>query len=335
MGWGFLNFFLVLAFLFLPGGTDPAQAAEKSVELKIAYETPPASNLGKGIEYFKELVEKGSNGEIQVKIYHSGSLGRAVQLLEAMKAGAVEMSLCGFSPMTTFDQRLGVFDLPFLIRGWDHGERILYGPVAADLDEKWLKKTGIRSLGWTTSGIQGFYNSKKPILALADLKGLKMRTMESPVKVMAMNAYGSKAVVVGFTEFYAAMQQGVVDGGENSIETYQSAKHYEVAKYYTESNHVMLPAPILVAEKFFQRLSPKNQKVVASAGLTAVKKIYQMTRDDVANRKEMARKGGAELFQLNPGEREKFEKAVLPVYEKVAEKVPETREIIARIKDTK
>lgn len=328
-------FFLVGlgSLLFFGAGPSSALAA---TELKIAYDTPPTTSSGIAVERFKGEVEKASQGELRIRIYHSGALGKAIQILEGVRAGAIEMFIGGFSPLTSFDERLAVLDLPFLIRNWEHGENVLNSPVTADMNDKFLKKTSnMRILGWATSGFQGFYNSKRPILSLEDIKGLKMRTMESPIKLAAMNAYGAKAIAMAFPEFYPAMQQGVVDGGENAIETYQTAKHYEVAKYYTKSNHVLLPTLMLVGERTFQRLSPKNQQILLSSGATTMREIYKTVWGDTDRRLEIAQKAGAELYRLKPGEREKFEKAVALVYEKLYTRIPELRETVGRIQAIK
>jgi TRAP-type C4-dicarboxylate transport system substrate-binding protein len=163
------------------------------------------------------------------------------------------------------------------------------------------------------------------------MKGLKMRTMESPVLVESMNAYGAKAVAMALTEFYSAMQQGVVDGGENSIVTYETQKHHEVAKYFTDSRHKYLPMFMVVSEAFFQSLSPQNQKrVLEACGQSALqaRKIYA---GEIEDKTKKAQAGGAVLGKLNPGAEKDFQKALAPVYKKYGDRIPGGRETVEAI----
>ena len=246
-----------LGLFFLGIGTGEATA---KTLVKIGLAVSKAHTEYKQCERFKEIVEKGSNGEIEVNIYPGGQLGSNKELFEAVKLGGLQVTTTASSFTTSSFPESGLFDLPFLFRDFEHADRVFDGSIGQGFAERFRKKLGVRIIGFSSSGFQGFYNSKRPIKSIADIRGLKMRTMESPVLVESMNAYGAKAVSMALTEFYTAMQQGVVDGGENSIVTYETQKHFEVAKYFTDSKHKYLPMLMVISETFFQSLSPDSSR---------------------------------------------------------------------------
>ena len=223
--------------------------------------------------------------------------------------------------MSPFYAPVGLLDLPYLFDDYSHSERFFFGPDGEKFIQRFLRDTGVRVVGVFHSGFQGFYNSKRPIRDIDDIKGLKMRVMEGLVLVDSMNAYGAKAVSMSLPEFYTAMQQGVVDGGENAIDTYEKQKHYEVAKYYTISNHKLLPEFFIMNDVFFKGLTKEEQAVVLEAGQEASAFARAIYGEQEARAKEKATAGGAQWYQINPGAPEKFRDAMKPVYEKHGQRI--------------
>ena len=282
-------------------------------------------------EKFKEIVEAKTG--LKVEIYPGGQLGKYGELFQGVKMGAVQMSTMPTSFITPFYAPIGILDLPFLFQDYAHADRFFQGPAGEKFTAAFLKGTGIRVVGIFHSGFQGFYDSKRPIKNIDDIKGLKMRVMNSPVLVDSMNAYGAKAVAMSLPEFYTAMQQGVVDGGENAIDTYESQKHYEVAKYYTISNHKLLPEFLIMNEMFFKSLTPEEQKVVLEAGKEATKFARDHYGEQQAKAKEKATAGGAQWFELDPGAADAFRKSLEPVYEKYGKKIEGGAETLKTIQE--
>ncbi len=282
-------------------------------------------------EKFKEIVE--AQTALEVQVYPGGQLGKYGELFQGVKMGAVQMATMPTSFVTPFYPAVGLFDLPFLFQDYPHSDRYFQGPGGQGFAEQFLAKTGIRVVGIFHSGFQGFYTSKKHIRNLADIKGMKMRVMNSPVLVDSMNAYGAKAVAMSLPEFYTAMQQGVVDGGENSIETYDSQKHYEVAKYYTGSNHKLLPEFFILNEAFFQSLTPEEQRVVLQAGQEAAALARSNYPNEEAKAKQRATAGGALWAGLDTGAGAEFHKSLQPVYEKTGARIADGAAILKSIAD--
>jgi len=324
-------FIVITALLFL---ALPDQVAAKTL-IKIGLAVSKAHTEYKQCERFKEIVEKGSNGAIEVNIYPGGQLGSNKELFEAVKLGGLQVTTTASSFTTSSFPESGIFDLPFLFSDFDHANRVFDGSVGQGFEERFRKKLGIRIIGYSSSGFQGLYNSKRPIRFLEDMKGLKMRTMESPVLVESMNAYGAKAVAMALTEFYSAMQQGVVDGGENSIVTYETQKHHEVAKYFTDSKHKYLPMLMVASESFIQSLSPAHQKLVLEAGSQSALQARKIYAQEIEDKTKKAQGGGALIGKLNPGAEKEFQKALDAVYQKYSQRIPGGKETLQAIQTTK
>ncbi|MBM4331563.1 MAG: TRAP transporter substrate-binding protein [Deltaproteobacteria bacterium] len=229
----------------------------------------------------------------------------------------------------------GIFDLPFLFSDFSQADMVFDRSIGQGFGERFRKKLGIRIVGFSSSGFQGFYNSKRSIRSIEDIRGLKMRTMGSPVLVDSMNAYGAKAISMSLPEFYSAMQQGVVDGGENSIVTYETQKHFEVAKHFTDSKHKYLPMLFAINETFFQALSPKYQKLIVEAGIQSALHARKIYFHEIEDKTKKAQAGGAIIGKFNPGAEKDFMKALEPVYKKYGDRIAGGQEMIAAIQKTK
>ncbi len=163
------------------------------------------------------------------------------------------------------------------------------------------------------------------------MKGLKMRVMDNPLRVANMNAWGAKATPMSFPEFYSAMEQKVVDGGENSYATYASAKHYEVAQYFTESDHAHLATGIFISEQFYQSLSPEHRAIIDRAAAACDKATADFWKKKQGESQEEAVAHGAQIYVMPKAERARFEEAVQPVYEQFAPRLG-GMELIEKIK---
>jgi tripartite ATP-independent transporter DctP family solute receptor len=326
--------FVVAVFIavsFLVTG-NPALA--ENLVIKLATGTPKTHPQDQGAIFFADMVNKESNGEIDVQVFHSGSLGGHREAMEGMQLGTVDMFIGALAFTASFYKQIAVLELPFLFRDLDHSWNVKHGPIGQKLQEGFLKKTGVRLIAWGGGSFQGFYDSRLQIKTLEDMKGLKMRVMNNPVRVAYMNIWGAKATPMAFGEFYSAMEQGVVDGGENSYATYGSAKHYEVAQYFTESDHTHLATGILISEKLYQKLSAKHRAIIDKAAVAADRATADFWIAKQGASKKEALAHGATAYLLPQSERDRFEKAAQPIYIKFAPQLG-GMELIEAIKATK
>lgn len=201
---------------------------------------------------------------LEVKLFPNSGLGQSRQVIEAMQLGSgASMHVGGMAEFANFCKaKCGVIGLPFIFRDYDHVRRVLDGPVGAELSKE-MEAVGFKVLGYLYSwGYRNVVTAKKEIKTVADLKGLKIRTIPTPVFVGAVNAMGASATPMNFGEVYTSMQTGVLDGFEHTATTTASFKFYEVAKYYALTQHLLDPTVVAFSLAEWNKLDAKEQSVV-------------------------------------------------------------------------
>jgi tripartite ATP-independent transporter DctP family solute receptor len=279
---------------------------------KFGHDQPEKSPHHDGALYFKKLVEEGSNGEIEVKIYPTQLLGTGLQMSEMVQAGALEILAIPTSNMQVLQPALQVLDLPFLFPDTKILDQVLDGPVS-DAIYKPLAAKNIVGLNWFYSGFKQF-TANFPIRRPEDFKGHKIRVMPAPVLREQFKALGASPVPIDFQELYNALQQGVVDGQENPLTTIVTMKFYEVQKYMTLSNHAFLGYVFVTSKTFYDSLPGKYQKLLRDAARKAGPYERNLVREREKGFLETIRKSGVTVIELKPEERQAFQKAVEPVY---------------------
>ena len=310
------KFSLVICFVMgsLLLVSNPLAWGQKVVKVKLATAMPESHPNAIAIRYLAERIGEVSGGLLDREVFTAGSVGGEDEIVESVSLGMIQIYMGATAPLVNYVPQLSIFDLPYLFKNRDHVDKVLWGPVGDEIINLTLKK-GFRILGWADSGFQGFYNSKRPINSMADMKGLKMRVMKNPNRVKAMNSYGASAVPLAWTETYGAMQTKVVDGCENSYETYRSGTHYEVAQYFTESDHAFMTAAILANEKFYQSLSPRMKAVINHACALAALRYRQLFEEKNLDAKKTVQEKGTVVNVLAESAKKDFRKAAQPVYD--------------------
>ena len=200
---------------------------------------------------------------LEVKLFPNSGLGQSRQVIEAMQLGTgASMHIGGMAEFANFCKQCGVLGLPFIFKGYDHVERVLDGPVGKALAGD-MEKSGFHVLSYLFSwGYRHVVTTKKEIKTVADLKGLKIRTIPTPVFVGAVNAMGATATPMNFGEVYTSLQTGVIDGYEHTASTTLSFKFYEVAKYIAITQHLLDPTVVAYSLPEWKKLDPREQEVV-------------------------------------------------------------------------
>ena len=222
---------LVAAALFIVGSNNLLAATV----IKFGHDQPESSTHHKAVLKFKELVEARSNGQLEIKIFPSLLLGSATQMAEQVQAGALELAILPTAWLAPLAPSLQVLDVPFLFPTRESLYKVIDGPAGAEL-LKPLNKVNIEGIVFWQSGFKQF-TSQFPIREPADFKGHKFRSMPAAVIQEQFRAFGATPTVINFSELYSALQQNVVDGEENPIETISLMKFHEVQKYITISDH--------------------------------------------------------------------------------------------------
>lgn len=276
--------------------------------------------LYQGYTKFKEIVESKTKGSIKVDIYANGLLGNDRTMIEGLQLGTIEMVGASTSMFANWAPSMLAFDLPFSIPNEEAADKILegsYGQKAA----KQLEKEGMILLGYMENGFRHLTNSKHEIKSVEDAKGLKIRTMQTPLILATWEALGTNPTPMAYTELFTAMEQKVIDGQENPYGNMALDKFYEVQKYLTKTGHAYNPMGLVVSKKFFDQLSPEQQSILKEAGLEASAYQRKLNREKSEEYLKTLKDHGMVITDLSPEARKQFEARVQPVYKEFADKI--------------
>ncbi len=259
--------------------------------MRISISIAQNSHQGVGIDTFAKEVEKRTSGRIKVQPFYSGSLGGERESIEAVQLGTQELTLTSTGPVPNFVPETRILDIPFLFRDKAHAHAVLDGPIGQELLTKFDAK-GMKALAWAENGVRHMTNSRRAVNTPADLKGLKMRTMENPVHIAAYKGFGIITTPMAFPEVFTALQQGTVDGQENPLSVIMSAKFDQVQKFMSLTGHVYSPAVILMNKAAFEKLSTADKQAFMDAAKEAVKaNRARVAEDDAKGVAELRAKG--------------------------------------------
>nr|WP_136251038.1 TRAP transporter substrate-binding protein [Ningiella ruwaisensis] len=228
------------------------------VVLRLGHVVDLEHAVHKSLVYFKEQLAEISAGQLHLEIYASGQLGAERDLIELLQVGSLAMAKVSVGPLESFVPEMQVFSLPYVFDDEAHFWKVVNSPLGEELLLSPLK-VDLRGVAFFDAGSRSFYTCPKAISSPSDLKGMKIRTMKSQSAVALMRALGASATPISFGELYTALQQGVVDGAENSPITYYKARHYEICKNFTLDEHNTIPGIVMFSEKVWQTLTPEQQ----------------------------------------------------------------------------
>jgi tripartite ATP-independent transporter DctP family solute receptor len=278
--------------------------------------------LGLGAQKFADLVSQKSGGKMKVAVFPGGSLGGDVQTMSALQGGTIDFMTVTAGLLVGIWKPFGVYDFPYLFDDVKEADAITDGPIGQRLQAQ-LADKGLIGLGYWDLGFRNITNSKLPITRLEDLKGLKLRTLQSPIFIDVFNGLGANAVPLPFPELYTALEQRVVDGQENPVAVIAFAKFSEVQKYLSLTRHAYGAQSFMISKKTWDRLSPDEQKVILSAA--AETKVYQRQVSRELNEKELGqlKASGMQINALAPAEIARIRERLQPVIAKYAPQVGE------------
>jgi tripartite ATP-independent transporter DctP family solute receptor len=272
-------------------------AAVKPIKIIYGHQTHKGElYYEKGDLYFKELVEKNSKGQILVEIYPSGQLGSIPEEIQAVKSGAQQMNNTPVGEFVPYWPSLGAFDLPYLYRDLNHFLKVAEKFTSLIDQDEMASKTGLRIIG-TRIKTPRQLTTKFPVNKLEDIKGLKVRVSQSPISVALWKALGTVPTVLPVTELYTALATGAVDAQENPFETIYTNKFYEQVKYCALTAHKREIVPIIISEKFWRTLTPRQQKIIQNAMDKSNQRLTKLVLEDEAKFKGLLAKVGMKFTQ--------------------------------------
>lgn len=300
------------AAALLAGAPLLAFAQQPATKLILGHGAAPGNPRHEAAVLFAERVKAKTNGRIEVQVAHSAQLGDDAAMVTALRSGTLDMSANSQGAMGNVVPEYAALGLPFLFADVQKAWALLDGPVGEELAKRTAAK-GMVVLGYWDNGIRHVTNSKHPIKAPADVKGLKIRTPPDTMTVDIMQALGADTQQIKFAELYVALQQGVVDGQENPLANIASAKLYEVQKYLSLTGHKYEVNPFVISKRTWDKLTPADQKVFREAAVEATQAQRKLSKEaDEKLAAELKAKG----VQIEAVDRKAFIEATKPVYAK-------------------
>ncbi len=243
-----------LALFFYSG------SAMAVIGIKLGVVTKPGSAQNIVAEKFKEFIEQRSNGNIQVQIFHSNSIGNETEILQQIQMNTVQMGIITGGPFDTFDPIVRVINYPFLFKDYEQADKILDGPLGAKI-LKSLERAGFKGLCFSENGFRDLTNNRHPVKSPDEIKGLKIRVMASALHKAIWQALEANPMPMPWP-IYTELEQGVIDGQENPLWVMEVYKFYEIQKYMTLTRHVYSPHIGVVSLKWWKTLDSKTQDLI-------------------------------------------------------------------------
>ncbi|AZO27123.1 MULTISPECIES: TRAP transporter substrate-binding protein [Mesorhizobium] len=282
------------------------------------------------VKYMGELIKQRTNGRYSIEVYHSAQLGEEKDTIEQTQSGVIDLDRVSMGPFNGIVPETAVPSLPYMFRSVEHMRHVMDGPVG-DQILKAFEAHDLVGLAFYDSGARSFYNTKKDIASIADLKGMKFRVIQSDVFVDMVNALGANATPMAYGEVYSALQTGVIDGAENNWPSFESAKHYEVAKHYTLDQHQIVPEVLVMSKASWDKLSPEDQTIVRQAAKDSVVKMRELWDAQEKKSRDIVEKAGVKVSEID---KQPLIDAMKPVYDKYLS-TPELKDLAARIQAAK
>jgi tripartite ATP-independent transporter DctP family solute receptor len=314
---------LCIAGLVATSAAGAAVIQERTIKVGIGLTADHPQ--GQAVTRFAELVDQKSDGKIKVKLFAGGTIGNDVTLISALQGGTVEMTVPDTSTLVGIEglQEFGLINLPFLLGKGEEADALLDGPFGQKLLAK-LPDKGLVGLGFWENGFRQVTNSRRPIEKAEDFAGLKLRVIQNPLFIETFSALGASAQPMPFPEVYTALEQGVVDGQENPLATILASKFYEVQDYTVLSNHIYSVWAVLMSKKFWDRLTPDEQKLITEAADEAKGFERETIRAFSVKALEELEANGMEVTTLPEAEVAKLREMTKPVWAKFTKEFGES-----------
>ena len=314
--------------LALTGSPQIPAFAQASTTLKVSDVHAPGYPTVAAVENLGKKLQQATNGRLTVQVFASMQLGGEKEAIEQAQVGALQMARVSVGAIGPVIDDLNVFNLPFLFRNTAHMQKVIDGAIGTELLDKVTanEKAGLVGLCWMDAGARSFYNTKHPVKSIADLKGLKVRVIGNPMFVDMANALGANGVAMGYDQVFSALQTGVIDGAENNPPSFVFDNHYQVAKNYTLTEHLIVPEVLVFSRKSWDSLSQDDQTLIRNFSREAQAEERVFWADYEKQAIDKARAGGVQIVESI--DKQPFQDAVKPVWDKYG---PRFSELVKRI----
>ena len=281
--------------------------------------------------HMSNLLEKWTDGRMKIKVFPGRQLGEEKATIEQTIAGAIDFDRVNLAPLNGFIPETAIPALPYIFRSTEHMYKVMDGEIGREILDA-MTPHGLVGLAFYDSGARSFYNSKHAIKSPADMKGMKIRVQNSDLFVATMEALGANATPMEFGQVYEALKTGVIDGAENNWPSYESTRHFEVAKYYSLDQHSMSPEVLVMSKKSWDKLNKEDQELIRKAAVESVQVMRELWNKRVEKSKKIVMANGNDVIEkVN---KQPFIDAMGPVYERFANTAA-LKDLVKRIQAVK
>ena len=309
------------------GFASPACAQAKMV-FKASDVQPAGYPTVAATENLGKKLAEATNGRLSVQMYPSMQLGGEKETIEQTQIGAIQLLRVSAGTMGPIVDDINVVNMPFLFKSIAHSEKMMDGPIGQELLDKITASpnANLVALCWMNSGARSLYNSKHPIKSMEDIKGLKFRVIGNPIFIEMMNSLGGNGVAMGYDQVFSALQTGVIDGAENNPPSYVFSNHYTAAKYYSLTEHLVIPEVLVFSKRAWANLSADDQNLLKKFAREAQFEERVLWKQYEQQAMEKAKAAGCQIVEI--ADKTPFQNAVKPVWDKYG---PKYQDMIKRI----
>ena len=307
-----------------------APAAAAAQELRGWNIHPEGYPVSEGMDFFIEEMAKRTDGRVTGKVFHGGVLGDQPDAIEQVRLGAIDFAEFNLGPMGPVVPETNVVSLPFIFESIPQMYRLMDGEVGEAMAEAMAEKDLV-VLGWYDSGARSFYNSIRPIVQPSDLEGMKVRVMGNDLFVGMVESLGGNATPMAFAEVLQSLRTGVIDGAENNPPSYESTGHFEAAKYYSLTEHLIIPEALVMSRRAFDALSPEDREIAREVGRENAELERRLWQEREAASMKIVEDGGTEVNVIE--DKGPFQDAMAPVYDTFLADNPELEGLVKMIRD--
>lgn len=314
--------FIAISLLLLSGCQ-----LSKVKTIKLAHGLDVTHSVHLALEFFGEEIHRISDGQLAVEIYPNSQLGSEREILELIQIGSLHMTKVSAATLENFAPKSKVLGLPYLFKNRAHAFRVLDGEIGQNLLQD-SQRYRLKGLGYYDAGYRSFYTKERPVDHPDELKGLKIRVMESVTAMNMVRSFGGAPTPISWGELYTSLQQGVVDGAENNPPSFYLSKHYEICKYYSLNEHTYSPDVIIIGNSFWNQLNEEQQLWMSKAVNASIDFQRKLWAEHEANALEEVVKAGVEIVYP---EKDVFMELAQKVHEQYLQD-EELKSIITQIK---
>lgn len=300
------------------------------VTLKLSHGLSEEHPVHVALTQFANEVAEKTDGDIQIQIFPNAVLGSEKDSLEQIPIGALDMAKVSAASLETFAPVYEAFSVPYIFNSQEHFYSVMDSEIAEEVFMSTEDK-GFVALTWLDSGARSFYTAKTAINTPADLKGLKIRTLDSPMAIEMMNCFGGSSTSMSISDVFTAIQSGVIDGAENNETALTTGAHGEVAKFYSADEHTRIPDIIVINAKVWNSFTPDQQAIIKTAADNAKETYKEAWNAAIDAAIETAQTTQGVTFTYP--DKAPFQEAVKPIYDRLAAEEPEVWAVCEKIQN--